>query len=270
MSGSSTPSSATTFREIPAPAHPGEPATVLFSGGSDSTLTASLYAERGFHVHLITYRHRIMRFEEKCLHSLASLREKHGDRFTHSFVNMNPLFDRLFFKPLAADLKRWGTYAMPMCCGSCKLAMHVCTIVYNRRHGIRLAADGSNIELSELFPEQMPAVLALYGELYARYGLSHATPVFDVRRSDHELFARGVTKRRDYKQQVIVYSNQHSCFAGTLLHAYTLGLAVPLFGRSSEPETAERYVRVKIDEVVIPYLDEELSACPAVDSPNSA
>ena len=269
MSGSSTPSSATTSRELPTPEHPGEPATVLFSGGSDSTLTASLYADRGFLVHLVTYRHRIMRFEEKCLRSLASLRERHGDRFTHSFVTMNPLFDRLFFKPLASDLRRWGTYAMPMCCGSCKLAMHVSTILYNRRHGIRHAADGSNIELSELFPEQMPGVLALYGELYARYGIAYANPVFDVRRSDHQLYERGVTRRRDYKQQVIVYSNQHSCFAGTLLHAYTLGLAVPLFGRSSDPETALRYVRAKIDEVSVPYLDEELSACPAADCPSS-
>lgn len=269
MPAFSTPSCSTTCRELPTPDEPGQPATVLFSGGSDSTLTASLYAERGFHVHLVTYRHRIMRFEKKCLKSLASLRAKHGDCFTHAFLDMNPVQDLIYFRHLADDLRRWGTYALPMCCGACKLSMHVCTVLYNVRHGIRYAADGSNIELSELFPEQMPVVLALYAQLYERFGISYATPVFDVRRTDHVLFERGVTKRRDYKQQVIVYSNQHSCFAGTLLHAYTLGLAVPLFGRSSDPVTAEQYVRAKIDDVVLPYLEKEVRACPAAGSPSS-
>ena len=260
MSECSIPSCAILSREVPQAPEPGTPATVLFSGGSDSTLTASLYAEAGFTVHLVTYSHRVMRFTDKCLKSLESLREHHGaDRFVHSFASLDPLMDLLFFKPLCRDLRRWGTYALPMCCGSCKLAMHAQTILYNRRHGIRYAADGSNIEMSELFPEQMPAVLALYADLYRRYGISHANPVFDVRRTDHELYDRGVTKRRNFKQQIFVYSNQHSCFAGTLLHAYTAGLAVPLLGRSSDPVKAARYVQAKIEEVCVPYLDRELA-----------
>lgn len=260
----------TTSREVPTPPEPDTPATVLFSGGSDSTLTASLYAEKGFRVHLVTYGHRVMRFTDKCLKSLQSLQDRHGaDRFRHQFIDLNPIMDRLYFKELAGDLRRYGTYALPMCCGSCKLAMHVRTIRYNRENGIRFAADGSNVELSELFPEQMPAVLALYAGLYARFGIDYATPVFDVRRSDHTLFERGVTKRRDYKHQVIVYSNQHSCFAGTLLHAYTLGLAVPLFGRSAEPVTAARYVAAKINEFCVPYLEREIPSCPVAGSRSS-
>jgi hypothetical protein len=231
------------------------PVTVLFSGGSDSTLTASLLAREHEHVHLLTYKHRIMRFGKKCLKSLDSLQKAYGeDRFTHAFLDLNPIFDKLFFGSLAADLRRWGTYALPMCCGSCKLAMHVRTIQYNLEHGIRFAADGSNIELAELFPEQMPPVLELYRQLYERFGIVYTNPVFDVRRTDHRLFEEGVTERRDFKQQKIIYTNQHSCYAGTFLHAYTLGVSLPLFGRSSDTETATRYVAAKIEEFCLPWL----------------
>ncbi len=234
-----------------------QPVTVLFSGGSDSNLTASLLAEKHSVVHLVTYRHRIMRFEEKCLKSLELLRQAHGHhRFTHEFIDLNPVFDRLFFRRLAADLRRWGTYAFPMCCGACKLAMHTRTIQYNMEHNIRYVADGSNIEMSELFPEQMPRVLAIYAELYHRFGMRHSTPVYDVRRTDHRLFELGVTKKKDYKSQVFVYTNQHSCFAGTLLHSYALGVSVPLFGWSSDEEKAEAYVRAKMEEVCVPLLTE--------------
>ncbi len=260
MSAPSTPSSSTTCGPGALPPEPLGPVTVLFSGGSDSTLTAALLARKHSHVHLLTYRHRVMRFEKKCLKALATLRDKYGEeRFTHEFIELNPIFDKLFFGRLAADLRRYGTYALPMCCGACKLAMHVRTIQYNRERGIKFAADGSNMELADLFPEQMPAVLELYRGLYERFEINYGNPVFDVRRADHVLFEEGVTTRRDYKQQVIVYSNQHSCFAGTLLHAYTLGLLIPLFGRSSDEDLATEYIRNKVEEVCTPMLLEGAS-----------
>lgn len=239
------------------PQHRNGPVVVLFSGGSDSTLVASMLAETHSVVHLVTYRHRIMRHEEKCLNSLESLRKAHGtDRFRHEFLDLNPLLNELYFRSLAGDLRRWGTYALPMCCGACKLAMHARTILYAREHGISEVADGSNVEMSELFPEQMPKVLALYAELYRRFNLRHSTPVYDVRRSDHCLFDRGVTRKKDYKSQVFTYTNQHSCFAGTLLHSYALGISIPLFGWSADEEKAEAYVRAKMEEVCIPLLEQ--------------
>lgn len=234
----------------------------MFSGGSDSTLTASLLSENHTQVHLLTYSHKAMGFDKKCLTSFAFLQQRHGaERFVHQFLDINSLMAELFFKPLPKDLMTWGTYALPMCCGSCKLAMHVRSILYCHEHGIRFAADGSNVELSELFPEQMPSVLELYRQLYARFGIAYSNPVFNVNRSDFKLFDRGVTPKRDYKTEHVVYSNQHSCAAGVMLYGYTLGVSLPLMGSSSKEELAQKYIATKIEHFCIPYLEARLSVC---------
>lgn len=238
---------------------------VLFSGGSDSTLTASLLAGKYDIVHLVTYRHRGMKFEKKCLQSLKRLQGTFGtDRFEHSFIDINPVMDALYFKTLSRDFREYGTYALPMCCGSCKLAMHVRTILYCHEHGVAHAADGSNVELSELFPEQMLPVLQLYKELYARFGISYSTPVFHVNRSDYRLYEMGVTRKRDYKNEHVLYSNQHSCIYGNMLYAYTLGVNLPLLGRSSRKELAEKYIADKIERQCIPFIHSTLGdpTCP--------
>ncbi len=77
--------------------------------------------------------------------------------------------------------------------------MHVRSILYCYEHGIRYAADGSDAELSELFPEQMQPVLDLYRQLYQRYGIDYTNPSLQREPSDHQLYDRGVTTKRDYK-----------------------------------------------------------------------
>src|SRR5262245_11027889 len=258
-----TASSAITSEPVagpPLPPRETSPALVMFSGGSDSSLTASLLSERHTVVHLITYSHQAMWFDDKSLHSVAYLRKAHGEhKFVHEFIQIKDLMGKIFFRPLPADLRRYGTYALPMCCGSCKLAMHGRSILYCHEHGIRYAADGSNAELSELFPEQMVPVLQKYRGLYARYGIHYENPVFDVERSDHRLFERGVTPKRDYKTEHVVYSNQHSCVAGLMLYGYTLAVGVPILGRSADKEAATAYIADKIDSFCVPYLDVALA-----------
>lgn len=235
-------------------------AAVLFSGGSDSTLTASLLSERHAVVHLLTYHHRAMRFVEKSRRAVLALQQAHGPaRFIHRLVDINPLMNRLFTSALPADLHHYGTYALPMCCGACKLAMHVQTILYCRDRGIRHAADGSNIELSELFPEQMQPVLALYRELYARYGIAYSNPVFDVGGSDRRLIERGITALGNSKAQHVVYGTQHSCAAGVMLYAFTLGVGVPILGTSVRKDVAARYIAEKIERICVPLLDASVS-----------
>ena len=70
--------------------------------------------------------------------------------------------------------------------------------------------------------------LELYRLLYARYGIAYFNPVFNVNRSDHVLFDRGV--------------------AGAMLYGYTPGVGIPMIGRSADRATAETYVKAKIEE----------------------
>ena len=253
-------SSNTMIESLPVPPRDRSDVVVLFSGGSDSTLTASLLSEMHPVVHLITYSHKAMSFHTKAANAVAYLRKAHGEhKFVHSFLEINDLMELLYLRELPEDLREYGTYALPMCCGSCKLAMHVRTILYCRDKGARYAADGSNSELSDLFPEQMIPVLDLYRQLYLRYGIVYENPVFDVARSDHRLFERGVTPKRDYKTEHVVYSNQHSCAAGVMLYGYTLGVALPLLGKSANKDVAEHYIAKKIEKLSIPLLDKALN-----------
>ncbi|HYF40508.1 MAG TPA: hypothetical protein VD930_12515 [Gemmatimonadales bacterium] len=243
----------------PLPPRSEGPVLVMFSGGSDSTLTASLLSELHPVVHLVTYEHKAMSFASKSQLAVENLRKAHGaDRFVYSLLDINSFMARIFFRPLPQDLRKYGTYALPMCCGSCKLSMHVRSILYCYEHGIRYAADGSNAELSELFPEQMKPVLELYRQLYQRYGIEYTNPVFDVSRSDHQLFDRGVTTKRDYKTEHVVYTNQHSCAAGVMLYGFTLGVGLPLLGTSAKKDVATRYIADKIEHFCVPFLDAEL------------
>jgi hypothetical protein len=262
MEKRSTASFATTSespRLPPLPPRSEGPVLVMFSGGSDSTLTASLLSELHPVVHLVTYEHAAMSFASKSQNAVETLRKAHGaERFVYTLLDINGLMGKIFFRPLPQDLRKYGTYALPMCCGSCKLSMHVRSILYCYEHGIRYAADGSNAELSELFPEQMKPVLELYRQLYQRYGIEYTNPVFDINRSDHQLYDRGVTSKRDYKTEHVVYTNQHSCAAGVMLYGFTLGVGIPLLGTSAKKDVATQYIADKIEQFCVPFVDAEL------------
>lgn len=243
----------------PLPPRAETPAMVMFSGGSDSTLLASMFAEQHTVVHLLTYHHAVMTFAEKSGNAFRMLQKHYGeDRFVHHILEISDLMGRIYVKPLARDLKAYGTYALPMCCGSCKLSMHVRSIMYCHEHGIRYAADGSNAELSEHSPEQFKPVLSLYRQLYARYGIEYSNPVFDIERSDHRLYDMGITPKRDYKSEKLSHTNQHSCAAGFMLYGFTLGVGLPLLGTSNKKDLATRYIADKIEEYCVPFLDAQL------------
>jgi hypothetical protein len=70
-----------------------------------------------------------------------------------------------------------------------------------------------------------------------------------------------VTPKRDYKSEHVVYSNQHSCVAGVMLYGFTLGVGLPLLGRSANKDVAERYIKSKIELFCVPFLDNALQ-CP--------
>jgi tRNA(Ile)-lysidine synthase TilS/MesJ len=65
-----SPASCVTTSDLPPlPARETSPVLVMFSGGSDSTLTASLLTEKHSVVHLVTYHHRAMGFAAKSVTS---------------------------------------------------------------------------------------------------------------------------------------------------------------------------------------------------------
>jgi hypothetical protein len=158
--------------------------TLLYSGGTDSTLAAILLAERFDRVRLVTYDHRWWtgHFDlRKALARGRRVRERLGpDRITHEFVRMGPLFHRFVTATLLDDYRRFHTNT---CCVGCKLAMHTRTVLFNLERGIRYAADGSAADQS-YHAEQLGGVLARVRRLYQRYGIEYANPSFSILEAD--------------------------------------------------------------------------------------
>lgn len=154
--------------------------SLLFSGGLDSTLTASILAKSYDRIHLLTYDHGLqLWFMGRSRIHAQELESIYGtDRIVHSIIDNAELSSKIR-KGFWQDLKVYcdGTAPSIICMG-CKLAMHARTIVYDLEHGIGHAADGSTRVQSD-HAEQMSGVLGVIKGLYEEHGIAFTTPVYD-------------------------------------------------------------------------------------------
>lgn len=152
---------------------------VLFSGGTDSLLTSALMAEKFREVHLLTY-HRFGFFATTNSElNVRKLKEKYGDtKFTHSIIKTDKLTKYVFNERYLRNLLKHGFFMLSNC-GLCKLAMHIRTVIFCLDNNIRNVCDGANRNM-RLFPDQMRNVLEEYRKMYARFGINHMSPVFEL------------------------------------------------------------------------------------------
>lgn len=171
----------------------------MFSGGVDSTLAASLLAERFEEVHLLTFTRPGFFAEEKALARLDRLRDRHpSTRITHRFLDVEP-----FFNELAGgwdDLRRHGVLSLAPC-GVCKIAMHWRMLLYCLEHGLRHASDGAAPGADE-YAEQNPRILM--GDIaafYRAFAVEKLSPSFRPGDDNEEaLYRRGVSEDREIKR----------------------------------------------------------------------
>ena len=223
--------------------------SVLFSGGPDSTLAALYALDRAERVHLLTYHHRYMGDIGKHRKVLAEMRERFGEsRVIAREVETDRSFKRFYTANMRKKLPKYRTYYIPWICGACKMAMHAATIQYNREHGIDTTFDGAHSESSGLFPAQMDTYIAAMSELYRSYGMTYDTPVYNVQGTDIEAAARGIETLRDTKSEHVIFSTQHTCFVGLLIHAHARLYYKPFRGRERVRSLSGDFLRRAIDE----------------------
>jgi len=152
---------------------------VLYSGGTDSTLTAYKAGERSDRVHLVTYRRLGMVRVENSETNVAQLRARLGaERFVRPpLMSVDRLFRHVSYERYLPDLVRHG-FMLLTTCGHCKLAMHLRTLVYCHDHGVSRVWDGANQNMS-IFPAQMSEVIEMMQGLYALADVRYETPVFE-------------------------------------------------------------------------------------------
>lgn len=155
---------------------PNETAT-LFSGGTDSTLTAALMADKYDKIHLITYDRFAFSSVMNPLVNVKKLRDKYGeDRFDFHVINVEKLTRFVFYERYLHNIRKHGFFLLTIC-GLCKLAMHVRTVIFCLENGIPNVCDGANQGM-HLFPAQMANVIKEYGDMYTRFGITYSNPVF--------------------------------------------------------------------------------------------
>ncbi|MEZ4268640.1 MAG: 7-cyano-7-deazaguanine synthase [Myxococcota bacterium] len=151
---------------------------VLFSGGTDSMLTAALAAERFDEVFLVTYHRLGLAGTENSARGAEALANKYGaDRIHHEIIDITKLFKHVSYERYLQNLRKHKLFLLSTC-GLCKLSMHIRTLIYCEDHGIKHVCDGANKGMN-LFPAQMVGVLEIMKDLYADFGISYTNPVYD-------------------------------------------------------------------------------------------
>jgi hypothetical protein len=196
------------------------PISILFSGGSDSSLAAAWAAQQFSMVHLVTCTFRHGYWFDKCQVSIGNLKQRFGEnKFQSVFLNTNPFIDAIYFRGFSRGIRKYKHYYLiASYCETCKLAMHTAVIIFNLENGIPYTWEGANHDSAKVFADQKINMLCYFEQLYQEYGIHFRAPVWGIEHSDWELDQLGVVQRKNQKSEHLVYSGQFSCFVDIPLH----------------------------------------------------
>ena len=181
---------------------------IQFSGGSDSSLTAYRMSLEFGKVHLLTFKQFGLIDIENSKKSFAILNEKFPGKFKHTLIDVSDMFLRIYNRHYFRNLIKYRTLQIQFVCFACQACFHVQTIIYCLENGIRDVRDGANAEYEEASPMQIPIVKKEIVKLYADYGITHDSPVYEEHktdRSDHQLFKLGLRPQANIKDDMEMY-----------------------------------------------------------------
>jgi len=244
--------------------------SVHFSGGSDSTLAAFLMSERFKKVHLLTFVISAMDNYHRCQVHVRRLQARFGsDKVVHQYINLESLFRTIYYGNYLRDVSKYKLYLSALFCAGCIHAMHTRTIIYNLENGISFACDGQQAEFAflteekriegtkPLWSEQMQRVLELEKSFYAEYGIKYFNPVYDIERTDWELYQRGFleeknlktkgrTKQKPNKAETFLKETEHTCTGPTIGEHYLIHYFFPIYGWKKHEKLSVQYFQEKI------------------------
>jgi 7-cyano-7-deazaguanine synthase in queuosine biosynthesis len=195
--------------------------SILFSGGADSTLAALIALERAEHIHLLTFHQSTMGKIGKHRKVVREMRQIFGeDRIRVHEENIDTLFKRFYTTGMTNRIFRYRTFYIPWICGACKLAMHIAAIRYNHTHNLRITYDGANFQSAPYFVDQTVPYIEVIKRLYQSYNMEYDCPVMNVVSSDRETTKYGLSITANTKRQHVIYTTQHTCLNGLLVHAH--------------------------------------------------
>lgn len=236
-----------------------EEVSVLFSGGSDSTLAAAFACKQFEKVHLLTFFQPSVSFVDNSKVNAQKLKDTFGkDKVTHKIICIEELFRKLYFGNYLRDLRSYGAFLAAGACFACQIAMHTAAIIYDIENKIGSTWDGYKREKEHIYVHMSREGLELTKEFYAGYGIDYQNPVYNVLRTDWELFELGITSQKNVKFPYHVdYIAQPHCMQGVLLNAYLMSYYYPLH-RKPDPKWV-KYYKEKISAATIYIHDHSIS-----------
>jgi len=154
---------------------------VLYSGGTDSTASAALLAERFAGLDLLTYSRVGFHEARNARVNATRLARRFPEReVRHAVYESTALARHLTMTRRWRHVTRYGFFTLQQC-GFCALANQVGTIAHCLRHGLTDYADGITHDWP-FFPGHMDRVIDRFRTFAEGYGLTYHTPVlhYDV------------------------------------------------------------------------------------------
>ena len=234
--------------------------SILYSGGSDSSLAAALMCGQFDKIHLLTYYHTGIPLADRAKINATKLTEKFGaDKIVHKLINFETILKKLYYGTYINDLIRYRSYMTPCSCIACQLAMHTSTIMYNIDNNITSTCDGYKREKSHLYIFMHEDGVTELTRFYKHFKMDYSNPVYNIIRTDWMLYDMGITSKKNVKfpQEILDYSTQHHCRNGIIVNAYLMGYFIPVHGQESSAKQSLMYLNEKI-ELCEKYICEKL------------
>jgi len=181
---------------------------ILFSGGSDSSLTAYRAASKFETVHLLTFKHFGHISIENSRRSFSALNAALPGKFIHNIIRIDDTFLRIYNRNYFKNLFKYGTLTLQFTCFACQASFIIHTIIYCLKNGIRYVWDGANTEYEEASPMQIKTVKEQIKKFYADYGITHESPIYEeyeTARSDFQLYKLGLREKPNIKDDSVLY-----------------------------------------------------------------
>jgi 7-cyano-7-deazaguanine synthase in queuosine biosynthesis len=243
-----------------------EQVAVMFSGGTDSLLASAIGAETFKKVHLLTYHVSQMSNWERSRNAAQLLVDHYGaDKVVHQIIDNDALFRKLYLGQYFRDLRKYGLYINCTVCMACGFAFRVRSVVYCRKHGCRYLWDGLQSEGAEehLYPLLNPDRQQAVVDFCREYGVIKESPVYNISRTDHVLYEKGITTKKQLKLRALGdagmedegykgqleqwHSTQADCTGNVVGLTYLVGAFLPRCGQERNLEFGLSYHEERMD-----------------------
>ena len=226
--------------------------SILFSGGPDSTLAALKALDKADTVHLLTFHHKKMGKIGKHRKTSEELKKIFGNERVKTYEgDINNFFNKFYINNFKKNIVKYRSFYIPWICGACKLSMHLCAIQYNLKNNIKITYDGANKESAPYFMDQTIPYINVIKEFYKnKYDMIYDCPVFVIIDTDKQTEKYGVNCLINTKKEHFIFSTQHTCLNGVLVHLHSRLYYRPFRGKKRTENLSAEFLKNTINNCI--------------------